>query len=301
MSEDLIEYFDRHSKQKLIEQVYGEKWLHRIYGNPLGRLVLWLAVKRSWFSRWYGYRMSKLQSRQLIPEFISKYGLDVSQFAEPAASFSSFNDFFVRRLKPSARPIAQADKDAIFPADGRHMGFQDLSELEGVFVKGQSFDLKSLFGSVEAAAPFEQGTLTISRLCPVDYHRFHYPYSGKASAPELINGGLSSVNPIALRRDLSIFWQNKRNLSYIETDVFGRIASFEVGATCVGSMTYEKSLPGFVEKGEEKGFFSFGGSSVLTLFEPERILLADDLLEHSAYNRELYARMGEPMGNCPNK
>jgi phosphatidylserine decarboxylase len=299
MSEDPIEYFDRHSKQKLIEQVYGEKWLHRIYGNPLGRLVLWLAVKRSWFSRWYGYRMSKPQSRQLIPEFISKYGLDVSEFAEPVASFSSFNDFFVRRLKPSARPIAQADDIAIFPADGRHMGFQDLSDLEGVFVKGQSFDLKSLFGSEEAAAPFEQGSLIISRLCPVDYHRFHYPSAGKASAPSLINGGLSSVNPIALRRDLSIFWQNKRNLSYIETDGFGRIASFEVGATCVGSMTYGQSLPGFVEKGDEKGFFSFGGSSVITLFEPNRILLAEDLLEHSAHNRELYARMGEPMGILP--
>ena len=301
MSEDPIEYFDRHSKQKLIEQVYGEKWLHRIYGSPLGRLILWLAVKRSWFSRWYGYRMSKPKSRQLISGFISKYGLDVSEFAEDADSFHSFNDFFVRRLKPSARPISQADEVAIFPADGRHMGFQDLSDLEGVFVKGQSFDLKSLFGSVEAAAPFEHGTLIISRLCPVDYHRFHYPSAGEASAPVLINGGLSSVNPIALRRDLSIFWQNKRNLSYIETDGFGRIASFEVGATCVGSMTYGQSLPGFVEKGDEKGFFSFGGSSVLTLFEPEKILLSEDLLEHSASNRELYARMGEPMGYCPNK
>ncbi|MBC8350230.1 MAG: phosphatidylserine decarboxylase [Verrucomicrobia bacterium] len=299
MSEDPIEYFDRHSKQKLIEQVYGEKWLHRIYGSPFGRLILWLAVKRSWFSRWYGYRMGKPKSRQLIPGFISKYGLDVSEFAENEDSFPSFNDFFVRRLKPSARPISQADDVAIFPADGRHMGFQDLSDLEGVFVKGQSFDLKSLFGSEETAAPFEQGTLIISRLCPVDYHRFHYPLAGKASAPTLINGGLSSVNPIALRRDLSIFWQNKRNLSYLETDGFGRIASFEVGATCVGSMTYGESLPGFVEKGDEKGFFSFGGSSVLTLFEPNRILLAEDLLEHSAQNRELYARMGEPMGILP--
>lgn len=300
MSENPIEYFDRHSKQKLIEQVYGEKWLRRIYGNPLGRLVLWLAVKRSWFSRWYGHRMSKPQSRRLIPEFISKYGLDVNEFAENADSFASFNDFFVRRLKLSARPISQADDVAIFPADGRHMGFQDLSDLEGVFVKGQSFDLKSLFGSAEVAAPFEQGALIISRLCPVDYHRFHYPSAGKASVPTLINGGLSSVNPIALRRDLSIFWQNKRNLSYIETDGFGRIASFEVGATCVGSMTYGQSLSGFVEKGDEKGFFSFGGSSVLTLFEPEKILLSEDLLEHSASNRELYARMGEPMGYCPN-
>ena len=109
------------------------------------------------------------------------------------------------------------------------------------------------------------------------------------------------MNPIALRRDLSIFWQNKRNLSYIETDGFGRIASFEVGATCVGSMTYDQSLPRIVQKGEEKGFFSFGGSSVITLFEPNRILLAADLLEHSANNRELYARMGETMGNCPKK
>ena len=112
----------------------------------------------------------------------------------------------------------------------------------------------------------------------------------------LLNGCLLSVNPIALRQNLSIFWENKRNLSYLETKRYGRIASFEVGATCVGSMNYSEDFPRQVSKGEEKGWFAFGGSSVLTFFEPGRVRLAEDLLLQSSQQRELYALMGEEMG-----
>ena len=292
-----IEFFDRYASEKRVEKVYGEKWLRWTYGTSLGKLALWAAIKRIWFSHWYGCRMSTNKSRKLIPEFIDKYGLDVSEFRDSMESFRSFNEFFYRRLKPESRPIAEGESRAVFPADGRHLGFADASRLDGIFVKGQHLDLPELFGSHEAAVPYERGTVVISRLCPVDYHRFHFPVSGQASPPQPINGTLSSVNPIALRQRLAIFWENKRNLSYLDTTDFGRIATFEVGATCVGSISYSVSLPGKVTKGEEKGFFAFGGSSILTLFEPSRISLAEDLLEHSSQHRELCARMGDIMGH----
>ena len=94
------------------------------------------------------------------------------------------------------------------------------------------------YGSAKIAKPFTDGSAVISRLCPVDYHRFHFPISGKPTIPELINGSLFSVNPIALRKKISIFWQNKRYLSFIEETPIGRVAIFLIGATCVGSVKF---------------------------------------------------------------
>lgn len=298
MNTDHIKYFDRGTGKICTEKVYGERWLRWVYSNPLGRLTLWAVVKRAWFSHWYGRRMNSPESRKRIKKFIEEFDIDETDFKDPPETFGSFNEFFCRRLKPEARPIEDGREVAVFPADGRHLGFADISKLDGIFVKGQQFDLPRLFGSHEAASHYESGSIVLSRLCPVDYHRFHFPASGLLSKPEAIAGSLKSVNPIALRRRLSIFWENKRNLSYIETKRFGRIVNFEVGATCVGSINYTSAPPCKATKGEEKGYFCFGGSSVLTLFEPNRISLDDDLLHHSSEQRETYARMGESMGRA---
>ncbi|SVD65475.1 uncharacterized protein METZ01_LOCUS418329, partial [marine metagenome] len=204
-----IEYFDRYSGEIRREKIYGERWLRWVYGNPLGRLTLWLFFRRGFFSSWYGRRMASPESRSRIEPFIREYGINSEEFADEVSSYSSFNDFFVRRLKPSARPIDEDEKTAVFPADGRHLGFADISARDAIFAKGQSFTLPRLFGSSEASAPYEKGTLVISRLCPLDYHRFHFPVSGKVSSPNLINGCLQSVNPIALRKNLAILWGNK--------------------------------------------------------------------------------------------
>ena len=294
-----IEYFDRYSGEIRHEQIYGERWVRWIYEKPLGRLMLWALVRTSLFSRWYGFRMKSSSSRARIEPFIREFGVDPEEFEDSVSSYASFNDFFIRRLKPTARPIAQGENTAVFPADGRHLGFNDVSQLELVFAKGQSFDLPRLFGSRDDAMPYQDGALLISRLCPVDYHRFHFPVSGNATKPILINGWLHSVNPIALRRNLAVLWENKRYLSFVDDKVFGCVASFEIGATCVGSVSYCESLPRRISKGEEKGWFNFGGSMTLTFFQKNRIRLAEDLLSHSKEGRETYAKMGDAMGRAP--
>ena len=296
-----IQYLHRYEGRMETEKVFGAGWLKFIYDNPLGILPLWVAIKRGWFSRWYGRKMSHPESRLKIPAFIREFEIDEAEFAEPAESFSCFNDFFSRKLKADARPVCEGADKVAFPADGRHLGFHDLSLLSSIFVKGQRFDLPSLFGSAELARPYEQGSIVMSRLCPVDYHRFHFPVSGLANERKLINGPLYSVNPIALRKNISIFWQNKRYLSFIDSPETGRVAQFLVGATCVGSVSLSAKLPREVSKGEEFGYFSFGGSSVLTLFEKNRVALCDDLLECSSKGIELYARVGDEMGTVPSK
>lgn len=293
---DAIEFFNRYTGRVEIEQVYGGAWLRFIYGNPLGRLALEALVKRAVFSRWYGWRMDRPASRAKVRPFIEEYGVNAGEFLKRPEDFTSFNDFFYRQLKPGARPVDASPDSVVFPADGRHLGFPDVSQVEGVFVKGQRFDLPALLDDAALAERFRRGTLVLSRLCPVDYHRFHFPAAGTPSHPRVINGPLYSVSPFALRRNLGYLWENKRVITRLETPDAGLVLLIEVGATNVGSIvqTFTPGKP--VAKGDEKGYFRFGGSSTATLFEPGRVRLAADLIEQTRLHRELYARVGDAMG-----
>ena len=293
--EILIHNRDSHKLEK--EKVYGEKWLKFAYENPIGRAFLWSIVKRSIFSYWYGWRMSTKWSAEKIMPFIHKYGLDTSEFENEVSDFQSFNEFFSRKLKPCSRHKPKNEDAVIFPADGRHFAYKNISKADKIFVKGQKFDLEKLFDSKEEAAPYMEGSLLLSRLCPTDYHRFHFPIGGIFKKPRLINGGLLSVNPIALRKNLSIFWENKRYLSYIEDSRLGKIAVFLVGATCVGTVTITANENQNCKIGDEMGYFSFGGSSVITLFEPNKIQFDENLLEMTKDGYESYSKMGEIMGH----
>lgn len=292
-----IRYFNRDTGRVETEQVYGEAFLRWTYGNPLGKLALTAFVKRPFFSAWFGRRMSTRASTAKIAPFIAQYGLDPAEFSQPPETFASFNEFFYRQLKPAARPIDADETSAVFPADGRHLGFARAAAIEGVFVKGQHFNLTALLGDAALAARYAEGALVLSRLCPVDYHRFHFPLAGVPGTTRQIAGPLFSVSPIALRQCLAYLWTNKRTVTQLVTQDFGTVLLLEIGATCVGSIvqTYRADEP--VAKGAEKGYFAFGGSSTLTLFEPGAIQLAADLLEHAANQVELYARIGTRMGN----
>ena len=217
-------------------------------------------------------------------------------FAKKPFAFKSFNEFFYRALKPGARPLASGDRTAVLPADGRHLAFQNVEAAGGFYAKGQRFDLKTFLGDPALAGQFAGGSLLISRLCPVDYHRFHFPVGGSAGEPRLINGFLYSVSPIALRQNLAYLWENKRMVTLVESPVFGQVAVCEIGATMVGSIFQSFDAKKPVAKGDEKGLFKFGGSCVVTLFQPGRIKFDADLVRHSADGLEVYARMGESLG-----
>jgi phosphatidylserine decarboxylase len=294
---EAIRYFNRHSGALETEDVYGEGFLRWSYGNPLGKISLEAFVKRPFFSKWYGRRMSTPESAARVLPFIARYGLDPADFAEKPESYRSFNEFFYRKLKREARPIDPDPASVVFPADGRHLGFERASEIAGVFVKGQQFDLPALLGDAALAARYADGALILSRLCPVDYHRFHFPAAGVPGETHVIDGPLFSVNPIALRQKLAYLWTNKRTLTALKTERFGTVLCLEIGATCVGTIA-QTFRPGVaVAKGAEKGYFAFGGSSTLTLFQPGVVKLEDDLITHSAKHTELYARIGSRMGH----
>ncbi len=290
-----IRYFNRHTGKTETEKVYGEGFLRWTYGHPLGAIARWAFVKRPFFSAWYGRRMDRPESAARVAPFIERYGLDPAEFADEPGSFRSFNEFFYRKLRSESRPVDPDEAALVFPADGRHLGFGKASEISRVFVKGQRFDLPTLLGDRDLAERYREGSLVLSRLCPVDYHRFHFPAQGVPGAPRTIDGPLFSVSPIALRKHLSYLWTNRRVITRLETANLGTILLLEIGATCVGGIHQTYSAGNPVAKGGEKGYFSFGGSSTLTLFEPGRVHLAADLVEQSSLGLELYAKVGTRM------
>ena len=290
-----VEFYDRSTGQVVVEEIYGERFLRWAYGNPLGRLSVAMAVKRLWFSRWYGWRMDQPKSRAKVQAFIDTYDVDPAEFADPVETYSTFNEFFYRRLKPEARPVDVDPNVAVFPADGRHLAIENVDVADQFYIKGQSFDLAKFVGDTDLAKDFAGGSILISRLCPVDYHRYHFPVSGQAGSVHTLDGSLRSVSPLALRRQLSIFWENRRARTVVDSPNFGKVIVMEVGATCVGGM-HSAFEEGAVLKGALKGYFSFGGSCVTTIYQNGAIQLDADLLEQAAVGREVYAKMGECCG-----
>ncbi len=293
-----ITYFDRYQKAYRQERIYGEPFLRLLYGNAAGRALVRLLVSRPLFSRWYGWLMRRPASARHIRPFIEKYGLNAAEFAQPVEAFASFNAFFCRELRPEARPVDPDPAAVVFPADGRHLGWQTLGGEQRVFVKGQRWDLAALLGGDAAlAARYAGGTLLLSRLCPVDYHHFHFPVAGRVLETRWAGRRLYSVNPLALRQRLAYLWQNRRCLTRLASERCGEVCLIEIGATHVGSLRHRPLPPdGQVAKGAPKGWFELGGSAVITLFEPGRVHLSRDLLTLTAEGTELYAHMGDRAG-----
>lgn len=291
-----VRYYDRYAACVVEESIYGEGWLRFVYGNPLGKLANLAVVRRAWFSVLYGALMNTRRSVSKVPAFITRFGIDMGQFEVPEGGWRNFNEFFSRRIKPGARPIAAAPDTVVLPADGRHLVYPDGSDLSGLVVKGRGFSLAELLGDAELAKSFEGGSLIVSRLCPTDYHRFHFPFHGVPFATRRIGGPLDSVSPVAIRAGSRCLCANKRELTLLKTDDIGCVAMVDVGAACVGRIvqTFEPGVP--VGKGTEKGYFLFGGSTVITVFEQGRIQFADDLVANSQEGLETYARMGDVMG-----
>ncbi len=296
MEDNGIIYINRYTGEKEREKVLGEASLRWVYGTGTGKLALHLLIKRAFFSRLLGAMKNTRGSARSLADFVQQYNINMDEAARPLSDYTSFNDFFYRKLKPGARPICEGATVAL-PADGRHSAWQDASRITGVFVKGQSFDIPALLGNKELAEKYATGAVILSRLCPVDYHRFHFPAAGVPEAPIRIPGPLASVSPYCLRHKLSWLWTNKRELTILHTDELGDVLCLAVGATGVGSI-YQTYTPGqAVEKGAEHGYFAFGGSTVMTFFEPGRVKIAEDLLANTAAGYETFARQGDLLGS----
>ena len=250
--------------------------LKLLYANRTGRAVTMNRTLRQFLNRITirkGVEYEDAYSVRYIKPFIDNFNIDMSQFVVPEEGWKNFNDFFFRQLQPDARPIYERD-DLMFatsPADCRMLVYPTISRATDLWIKGDNFNLTSLLDSEELAGHYEGGSLVIARLAPQDYHRFHSPVKGTIGKFHEVPGFYYTVNPIAVNHPIDVFTTNRRIYTCIHSPQFGMVCYIAIGATMVGSIVFGKKKGDKVWKGDELGYFAFGGSTVLLLFEKGEI------------------------------
>lgn len=291
-----IVYINRETNILEEEKVAGKSYLQWLYQSPLGMGLLEIFVKKKLFTYFFGKLQDMPRSRKKIAPFIKEFNIDMKEYEKKAEEFTSFNDFFYRKINPSARPITQDIDKLASPADGRLLAFENINLDAVTQVKGNFYSLKELIGNHELAMEYDKGTYVAIRLCPLDYHRYHFPDSGIAEEAKEINGSYYSVNPIALNSKAKVYCQNKRQITVFHSDNFDDILLIEVGATCVGSIIQTYKANTSLTKGTEKGYFKFGGSTFLMFFKPNTITIDNDLIVNTEKGIETKIKMGEALG-----
>ena len=290
-----IKYINRATGKVEIENPPAEGLLKFLYGNTFGKWAVLPVAKQKMITHRYGKMMSTAKSVERIDEFVSTLKIDMTESKKSVKEFSSFNDFFYRELKPGARTIGNG---MVSPGDGRVLAFQKVSEVNSFYVKGTEFTLKAFLKDDDLLRKHKHSSMIIVRLAPNDYHRYHFPFKGNASESKLIKGPYYSVSPIALEANFTkVFCKNKKEICTLTTENQGEILVIPVGATMVGSLnsTYDPNT--LVEKGQEMGYFAFGGSTVVLLFNSKYFKIDEDLLKNTQNNTETYLKMGEQIAS----
>jgi phosphatidylserine decarboxylase len=251
-----------------------------------------------------GREMDHPDSVSQIPGFIATHKLKIDEIARPLNEFKTFNEFFYRELKPGARVCDMPDNDnvAVSPADARMMVFRSIDDAKRLWIKGRNFTVGNLLGGWDKdgkyAEQFNGGSLVIARLAPQDYHRWHVPVSGVMGKPFMIDGGYTTVNPIAIRRDVDVYTDNKRCICPIQTKEFGTVILVAIAATMVGSINLVTGYNQQVKKFDQHGYFAFGGSTTLVLFRPGAIAFDSDLQHNSDAQLETLVKVGNRIGEA---
>lgn len=293
-----ISYRDRQTGGLVTEQVASERLLRWFYEDPIGFVLFDRYLNSARSNRLIGRWMRHPISRRSIARFVERHGIDLSDAALSIEQYPNFNAFFARQLKADARPFNLQPERFCAPADGKVLVYADYAGQEDLPVKGAMVAKQALLGSGVDAAPYAGGAALVLRLAPSDYHRFHMPDDARADPARLIPGRYHSVSPIALARLPTLYSTNTRAVTLLHTWMFGQIAYIEVGAFAVGSIV-QTYTPGVVRRGQEKGYFQFGGSTIVLLFEPGRIQFDDDLARDGVAQLEVQIRAGAAIGSAP--
>jgi len=263
--------------------------------NSLPGKILNPMIARRFVSRTYARYVRSKRSTSKIPTFVEHYNISLTDIERSPETYGSLNDFFIRKLKPESRPIDPDPSHLISPADSRLFVFE-LSRQYVFPVKGYWYSLEKFLKSNSLARQFADGWCFVYRLAPGDYHRFCFIDNGWQDQVKRIKGKLHSVNPIALSSVKSLMARNYRELTVLHTENFDDILHLEVGALMVGKVVLINRQPVRYRKGEEKGWFEFGGSTIVQLFKKYSVIPDEDILQQSGKGVETLVKMGERVG-----
>ena len=283
-----MKIYDR--KNDTYEEIvqYGAGKLAFLYNNPLGRLLLGIAVS-PFVSNVYAWKNSRKSSAKKIPAFIKEHNIDMSDYEDK--EYQSFTDFFTRKIRYGKRPVDMAPEALIAPADSKLLVYE-IEKDTTLRIKGRTYTADEILADSENAGEFAGGYALVFRLTVDDYHRFCYPDRGCLIIRRLIKGKLHTVSPVS--KDHKIYMENTRSVNLLKTENFGTVAYIEVGAMLIGRIV-DNGTDVF-ERGQEKGYFEPGGSPVVILVK--NVEIDKDIMEQSASGIETKVRYGERIGRA---
>ena len=264
--------------------------LEFLYQTILGRVILKILT---WpmLSGGIGRFMDSRLSEWIIPDFIQKNNIDMSEYQ--VEEYRSFNDFFCRRIRPELRPIDARKDVLIAPCDGL-LRVYPIQDDRVIPVKESHYRISDLLRDRELAQKYHDGTCLVFRLCVHHYHRYCYPDSGIKTRNIYIPGVLHTVRPVALR-EVPVFTENSREYTMVCSDHFGDIIQMEVGAMLVGKID-NYHAEALVSRGEEKGRFLYGGSTIILLLEKGAAEINSEILHATENGQEMEVKMGQAIG-----
>ena len=275
----------------LVEVDNGQdKFLKKLYGSTFGRILLKPLVTPV-VSNIAGAFLSTKCSCLLIKPFIRSNNIDMSQFED--VKYKNYNEFFSRKIREGARTIDMEATHFISPADSK-LTVLPITENARFTLKHTDYSVSSLLKNSELARTYHDGYAFIFRLTVDDYHRYCYVDDGIKEENIHIPGKFHTVNPIA-NDYYPIYKENTREYSILHSKHFGDIVMMEVGALLVGKIVnlHEKAE---VKRGQEKGYFQFGGSTVVLLTKANTVQVDKDILENSKEGIETIVKFGEKIG-----
>lgn len=281
-----MEIYDRRTGEVCTIPEVGAGAIRFTYGTVPGRLLAKGILCRKFVSNAYAAWQKSRLSRSKVQRFIEQYHIDVSDCT--ATEFSCFNDFFTRQRGNYVNLTAENELPAI--ADSKLLALP-IGEDAAFAIKGVPYTTAQLLENEALAREFLGGTCLIFRLAPEDYHRYVYPDGGSQERTVHIPGVLHTVNPIAA--DMAVYRRNARAYTVLHTAHFGTMVQMEVGALLVGKIINHSEQPGAIEKLGEKGYFAYGGSTVILLAKRGALTVDADIREYSARGIETRVRLGE--------
>ena len=283
-----MKIYDR--KTKTYEDIvqYGAGKLDSLYNNPVGRIFLGIAVS-PFVSNIYANKNSRKSSVKKIPGFIADNKINMNDYIDK--EYRSFNDFFIRELKPGKRPVDMSKDALIAPCDSKLLVYE-IGKDTSMRIKGRTYTADEILDDAENAKEFAGGYALVFRLTVDDYHRFSYPDRGCVISRRMIRGKLHTVSPVS--KNHKIYVENTRQVNMLKTENFGNVAYIEFGAMLVGRIV-DKGIDVF-DKGQEKGYFEPGGSTVVILVN--NVKIDKDIMEQSESGIETKVRLGERIGRA---
>lgn len=267
-----------------------EKVLRALYGNSFGRQALKVLTSPC-VSRLGGRILDSSVSKFAVPLFVKKSGISLEDYEDE--EYESYNQFFTRRIREGERTFVQTPEILTAPCDSK-LSVAKITRAGHFYIKNTAYTMESLLKNQSLAKRYEGGMLLIFRLTVDDYHHYAYIDEGEKTKNYRIPGVLHTVNPLAGEK-YPVYKENTREFSILKSKNFGRVLMMEVGALMVGKIVNHHEAM-HVKRGMEKGFFEFGGSTVILAFEKDKIELDGDIVKNTKAGFETIVKQGERIG-----